>query len=603
MMFGPKDRQKEENQKPPNRLDVPLIELNILTLDCQTTAANPDKGQLLEIGWMNGCASLKSENTDTRSYLIRLPEGEKIPPAVNRITGISAEDLHCSISESDAWRYLISTAEYVAAKNNLDACPTVIHFARFEIPFLDRLHRMNANGRIFPLQILCTHNIALRLLPELPRRGIRALAGYFGHSMPQLKRSADHAFATMSIWKSLVTLLESRCEVNTLHELEQWLVHTPPPGPTKRVFPMPPDVWYRLPNRPGIYRMRRVNRDILYIGKAKSLRRRVSSYFRSSATHPEHILEMLTQARDLDYAPTESALDAAVLESDEIKSHCPPYNVALRPTGRDLIYCTRDFLNSSTHCDDEFCIGPLTGARSIDALSAFASWLTQRMRLDGHAVDAIGNALIGCSKKISPDKACLQKGLDLFRSTHRDRLKHPSVLRVVTSLGAHIWRQRALESTSGESETEDKADAPLVEIATKEREWTPADIAGAIESLLKHTAHMLRRARWFRLLLDSRLAWASSDDPNTLQHLLVFERGIVVDRESLRPGCEVSKPLRRHHTRFKKHNKLDLSVYDRMRVVTAELRRLVREGRTVELQLSPKVRLTTYELKKGLYWV
>ena len=265
MMTGPKDRQKAECQKPSNRLDILLTELNILALDCQTTAANPDKGQMLEIGWMSGCASSKSVNTDARSYLIRLPRGEKIPAAVSRITGISAEELHCSVPESDAWQYLISTAEYAAAENHLDACPTVIHFARFEIPFLDRLHKTNAKGSIFPFQIICTHDIALRLLPELPRRGIRALAGYFGHSMPQLKRSANHAIATMSIWKSLVALLESRYEVNTLHELEQWLANTPPPGPTKRVFPMHPDVWSCLPNRPGIYRMRRANRDILYI--------------------------------------------------------------------------------------------------------------------------------------------------------------------------------------------------------------------------------------------------------------------------------------------------------------------------------------------------
>ena len=602
-MIGPKYRKKTECQKRCSRLDILLTELNILALDCQTTAANPNKGQLLEIGWITGCASSKSVNTDVSSYLIRLPKDEKIPAAVSRITGISAEDLQNSVSESDAWQYLMSSAEYVATENLLAACPTVIHFARFEIPFLERLYRTNTKGNNFPFRIICTHDIALRLLPELPRRGIRALAGYFGHSMPKLRRSANHAVATMSIWKSLVELLESRCEVNTLHELEQWLANTPPPGPTKRVFPMHPDVWSCLPNRPGIYRMRRTNRDILYIGKAKSLRQRVSSYFRSSAAHPEHILEMLTQARDLDYVPTDSALDAAVLESDEIKCHCPPYNVALRPEGRDLHYFTRDLLNSSIHCYDEYCIGPLPGSRSIDVLSAFAFWMNQHMRLEGHAFDVIGNALIGCSTDMRPDEACLQKGLCLFRSAHQDRLKHPSVLRVVTSLGAHIWRQQALKSTICESETEDNADAPLDEVATKEREWTPADIVRAIESLITHTAHMLRRARWFRLLLDSRLAWASSDDPNTLQHLLVFESGIVTDRKCMRPGCEMSKPRWRCKTRLKKHIKLDLSVYDRMRVVTTELRRLVCEGRTIELRPSPKIRLTSYELKKGLYWV
>ena len=117
MMTGPKYRQKAECQKPSSRLDILLTELNILALDCQTTAANPNKGQLLEIGWMSGCASSKSVNTDVRSYLIRLPKDEKIPAAVSRITGISAEDLQSSVSESDAWQYLMSTAEYVATEN------------------------------------------------------------------------------------------------------------------------------------------------------------------------------------------------------------------------------------------------------------------------------------------------------------------------------------------------------------------------------------------------------------------------------------------------------------------------------------------------------
>ena len=209
-------------------------------------------------------------------------------------------------------------------------------------------------------------------------------------------------------------------------------------------------------------------------------------------------------------------------------------------------------------------------------------------------------ALIGCSSAKRPNEACLQKGLDLFRSTHQDRLKHPSALRVVTSLGAHIWRQQALKSTICESETKDNADAPLDEVATKEREWTPADIAGSIESLLTHTAHMLRRARWFRLLLDSRLAWASSDDPDTLQHLLVFESGIVIDRKCMRPGCEMSKPRWRCKTRLKKHIKMDLSVYDRMRVVTTELRRLVCEGRTIELRPTPKSPPDHRRIEKGL---
>jgi DNA polymerase-3 subunit epsilon len=441
------------------------------------------------------------------------------------------------------------------------------------------------------------------MLPELPRRGLRALAGYFGHAVPELKRSADHALATLSIWKSLVALLEARYRVISLPGLQQWLTDTPSPGSVKRTFPMQTEVRRNLPHHPGIYRMRRANHDILYIGKAKSLRQRVSSYFRGAAAHPEHILEMLTQARDLDYKTTASALEAAVVESDEIKRHCPPYNVALRPVGRRLIYCTKDLLYSSNRCDDEFCVGPLPGGRSIDALGAFGFWLAQHMSLDGHTAEVTGNALIGYSTATRPDKACLQEGLDLFRRTHQDHLKHPSALRVATSLGAYIWRRQAMQPACETSETEERATTQLNETATKEKEWTPVDIASAMEGILVHTAHMLRRARWFRLLLNSNLAWAAAEHPKTLAHLLVFEKGRVVDIASLRPGDKIPTPRCRSRSRSKNRREMDLATYDRMRVVTTELRRLVSEGRTIELRLSPKLRLTARELKKGLLWV
>jgi hypothetical protein len=60
----------------------------------------------------------------------------------------------------------------------------------------------------------------------------------------------------------------------------------------------------------------------------------VNSYFQSRRKHSEHILEMLTQAKDLDVTVTGSALEAAVLESDEIKTFKPPYNMALREKDR-----------------------------------------------------------------------------------------------------------------------------------------------------------------------------------------------------------------------------------------------------------------------------
>ncbi|MBW2706369.1 MAG: GIY-YIG nuclease family protein [Deltaproteobacteria bacterium] len=305
-------------------MTVSLAELRILTLDCQATGANPQKGHLLELGWMAAGASLKdkSQASGVQAYLNRLPADQKVPRAVSRITGISGESLAAAKSSRIIWQHLMDAVKAVAADDQTTACPTVIHFARFEEPFLKDLHRTIDPESPFPFQIICTHEIALRLLPDLPRRGLRAIAGYFNHSMPEFKRCADHVAATAFIWQQMIAILSAKLGVDTLDQLVDWLASTEPAGRSQRIYPMAPEERLPLPDKPGIYRMLRANGDLLYIGKAKSLKMRVNSYFRKKAPHAEHILEMLTQAQKLDYTLTGSAVEAAMLESDEIKRHC-----------------------------------------------------------------------------------------------------------------------------------------------------------------------------------------------------------------------------------------------------------------------------------------
>jgi len=82
------------------------------------------------------------------------------------------------------------------------------------------------------------HAIAARLFPDLPRRNIRALAGYLGHSTDLLRRSAGHVAATAFIWRALVPLLEAD-GIRTWRELTVWLGETAPRSrPARRVYPM-----------------------------------------------------------------------------------------------------------------------------------------------------------------------------------------------------------------------------------------------------------------------------------------------------------------------------------------------------------------------------
>lgn len=589
---------------------IPLAELNILAVDCQATGANPAKGHLLEVGWVSGRAGSLSapERSSAQSSLIQLPEPTAIPSAVQRLTGISAAQMAEAQKEETAWQRLKTAAQASTPPDQPLPCATVIHYARFETPFLRQLHSTHDPGTAFPFQIICTHAIARRLLPDLPRKGIRAVAGYFGHCMPEFKRSADHAVATLVIWQHLTRLLQTRFGIDNLDHLARWLTQYQPPGRTKRAFPMDPAIRQGLPDKPGVYRMRPEGEEILYIGKAKSLKQRVNSYFRARAAHPEHILEMLSQAREIDFTETGSALEAAVLESDEIKHHRPPYNRALRPERRGLVFLTRDLKQHSPHCDQRFRIGPLPHGRLPDVLLAFAACFSYGLDPPVEALIRFATLALAPGADLEPAVQCLQEGFRLFLGTHPSSLQKRSVLGIVTSVGAGLWR-RQLEAAAGpdaqaDAETENSDDARTDRGPTAERtDWTPADIAGAIESVLKRSAYLIRRARWYCLLSESSLTWASQRYPDELKHLMVFEGGGIASGDVLPASGNLPVPPGFGRPWLERRRQLDLVAYDRMRVVTTELRRLCSQGRRIALRLGPNRCLGSSEVQKALPWV
>lgn len=84
----------------------------------------------------------------------------------------------------------------------------------------------------------------------------------------------------------------------------------------------------KLPDSPGVYFFRDKDNKILYIGRATSLRDRVSSYFRNDliATRGPLLVDMVSKAYKVDHIQTDSVLEAIILESNEIKKHLPYYN-------------------------------------------------------------------------------------------------------------------------------------------------------------------------------------------------------------------------------------------------------------------------------------
>jgi hypothetical protein len=312
---------------------------------------------------------------------------------------------------------------------------------------------------------------------------------------------------------------------------------------------------------------------------------------------------MLAQARTLDYETTGSALEAAILENDEIKQHRPAYNIALRPEGRTLVFATRDLLHWSDRNDRAFSVGPLFAGRYTVALSAFAAWLNPGSLQDASILEAKQRAILGLTSRGGPTPIAMQEGFALFRNRHAHRLTL-CALRSVTSIGAQLWRSKiGVHAFETEPKTSDEPDPCFENGLTSSVDWTPDDIAEAIERTLMHAAQLVRRARWFLMLADASLAWATPEDPVTLKNMLLFEKGTIVARGILTPRRRLPIPPGWHRPWVERRKQMTLFTCDRMRVVTTELRRLLGANRTIELRLSPRTALTHTQLRQALRWI
>jgi len=546
-----------------------LAGLDVLALDCQATAPNPANGHLLEIGWSDVRATAPSSPVEAK--LFQLPEGAEVPRRVRRVTGIDEAALAAGLPPEQVWPDVVATARSIAARNHEMRCPTVIHFSRFEEPYLRWLEERV--GASFPLAIVCTHQIVRRLLPALPRRGLRAVAGYFGHSVSELRRASQHVAATAAVWRATVTLLEQKEGVRTLDELDAWL-RAPKaiPSPASRAYPMHPDQRRNVPNRPGVYRMLGANGDVLYVGKATSLRQRVQSYFRKRARHAEHILEMLSQARELELTVTGTALEAALEEADTIKQLSPPYNKALRADERSIAFATASLEHVSDTPDREHRLGPLARGNLWKAIARIAT----------RDVDAEPSELLALPAAYAPETSTFLAGWERFRS----QLGTKSLL----AHGADLWRTRL-------EEDEEEAEFRLeMQYDVGVDRWTPERVASSLHEIVCRAAHQVRRGHWLCLLSDSTLVWS---EPHGGDVALEIERGRIRarrDRFITLTGSLPDFDARRRS--------FDLDTHDRLTVLTKEIRRLVRDDECdVRLHVGPSAVLTREQLGARLAWI
>ena len=142
---------------------------------------------------------------------------------------------------------------------------------------------------------------------------------------------------------------------------------------------MPSDIYNfikNLPNKVGVYQYYDKNKKLLYVGKAKSLKKRVSSYFAKKQEHPKTKV-LVSKIKDIKYVVVETEMDALLLENNLIKKHQPKYNVMLKDGKTYPWICIKNepfpriFQTRSIINDGSRYFGPYTSVRLVKTLLEF----------------------------------------------------------------------------------------------------------------------------------------------------------------------------------------------------------------------------------------
>jgi hypothetical protein len=286
----------------------------------------------------------------------------------------------------------------------------------------------------------------------------------------------------------------------------------------------------------------RSNGDVLYVGKAASLRKRVASHFASRSKKGD-ALEMLSQASDVTFTTTPTALEAALLEVEEIQRLDPPYNSQLKVAERRAWFASHDFDDVRDAPDADHRVGPLPSRGAVEGLAAMT-----RLLAGEPPAAALRAAAVRVPEAFAPAPEVFQAAWDAFA---------PTIPLLVAGRALHPLRE---EETS-----EQTADA-----------WTPERIGRYLARTLAGESLLVRRARLLCLLADGHVTFCENGQ----------ERSIGQGRERLRP-------------RHQRQLGFDARRYDWARVLATELRRVHFEGGHVEIRIG-KHRLPVVSLFSAL---
>ncbi|MCL5990507.1 MAG: DEDD exonuclease domain-containing protein [Bacteroidetes bacterium] len=291
--------------------DIPFV-----VTDVETTGSSGQKNRIIDIG----CVTLLGGQVISQYDTLINPH-QFIPYYIANMTGISNE---MAANAPEEWQVISDITEILHAPEAVFAA----HSVPFDFSFVNNMVIRNGYAPL-EMETLCTLKLSRRLIASSQKKNVGDLAHYLGIHVNNRHRALGDALATAQILSILLEKAETEHGITTIEELISF--HNKPVRHFRasyKTYKRVEEKINSLPKEPGVYYFLGRNKNILYVGKAKSLKDRVRSYFNEGALASRKIADMTRRLYDIRWTCTDTELAALLLESKEIKRIKPHYNSA-----------------------------------------------------------------------------------------------------------------------------------------------------------------------------------------------------------------------------------------------------------------------------------
>lgn len=335
--------------------EIPIDKAEFCVLDVETTGMDSNSCRIIEIGMVR-VSNLKI----TETFQSFVNPGCEIPYFITQLTGIRNDDVY----EAPYFDEIQPKIEEFIGSSIL-----VAHNVQFDYSFLKRAYDSCGVEKIYNHQ-LCTLRLSRKMYPELQSKALSSVTKHLRIRHKDVHRALGDASVTAKILIKMLKQLKEDHGFKSVSDIMGFQA-IPFVKPEYRIIKKKlANDYSKVPDSPGVYFFKNSKDEIIYVGKAKSLKTRVKNHF--STTAPAKSRKIVRQASRLGFEVTNSELTALMAEAEYIKIYNPVHNKMLKKYGKNYFIrmltthdCPRPEFSGNFDFDGNDYFGPYTNRDTV----------------------------------------------------------------------------------------------------------------------------------------------------------------------------------------------------------------------------------------------